>query len=70
MKNSISQMIKQISVESVTNRMGHMGDEILGFEDKVELDLLVKVSDKKKFDWKEHMRSIRHSKDSIYKVCA
>lgn len=45
-KNSINQMI-QNSVESIINRMDHMNDEILGFEDKVEeLDHLVKVSDK------------------------
>lgn len=37
----------QNSVESIINRMDHMNDEILGFEDKVEeLDHLVKVSDK------------------------
>lgn len=49
-KNSISQMI-QNSVESITNRMDHMEDEIRGFEDEgEELDHLVKISDKK-CDW-------------------
>ena len=45
-KNSINQMI-QNSVESVTDRMDHMEDEVLGFEDEgEELDHLVKVSAK------------------------
>lgn len=45
-KNSINQMM-QNSVESITNRMDHMEDEILEFEDEgEELDHLVKVSDK------------------------
>ena len=63
-KNSINQMI-QNSMESITNRMDHMEAEIRGFENEGELDHLVKVSDKK-CDWQEQMRSVRHSKNTLF----